>query len=448
MSAPASEVLADVLAIAAERDRLTEADRLLRELVGPDAVTAAHRAWTDRIRDSESGRGRLVNMADVEPETVRWLWRARIPLGKLTIFDGDPGVLKSTATLDITARLSRAAPMPDGSHSDVDGPRGTVLLTAEDGLADTIRPRLDAAGADAARVVALKAVATEDGERLPTVDDLDALRDAIEAVDAALVVVDPLVAYLGAEVNSYRDQDVRAALAGLAELADELGVAVVAVRHLNKSGGDNPLHRGGGSIGLIAAARSGLLVARDPEEPDGERRILATTKCNLAPEPPALAFRPKVVDGVVAVAWEGETKHAARDLLTTSTSEERTAREEAADYLRQRLRDGPAPVEELRRKADDLGVSWRTMRRAKQKVGAKHDSIGFGADKTWWWRLPGHGAWPPKADSGVAYKANGPEPRGKRGDGRPYAGQPPDVAEIGGPDDLQTDLDAALDGGE
>jgi RecA-family ATPase len=426
---------------------LTELVALLRQYDGP----AADGMVLDHLLERRSGgapdsghHGRLVNLADVQPEVVRWLWPGRIPLGKLTMLDGDPGVLKSTMTLDLAARLSRGTTMPDGAASDLEGPRGTVLLTAEDGLADTIRPRLDAARADVSRVVALKAIPTKDGERLPTVDDVEPLREAIEAVDAALVVVDPLVAYLGADVNSYRDQDVRAALAGLAELADETGVAVLAVRHLNKSGGDNPIHRGGGSIGLIAAARSGLLVARDPEEPDGDRRILAATKANLAPELPALAFRPKVVDGVVAVDWEGETKHAARDLLSTASREERSAREEAADILREELRNGPVPVEELKALAERHGMSFKTFRRAKESVGVVAVREGFGSAGRWSWRIDGQSPCPSKADSELSTYGNGAEGQGVSGDGDSIDGQSPDMSTYGDSEPPEDDLDDSL----
>lgn len=244
-----------------------------------------------RSSDAELGKvGGIVPLSKVEPETVRWLWPDRVPLGKLTLLDGDPGLLKSTLTLDLAARLSRGASMPDGSVPEIEGPAGTVLLTAEDGLADTVRPRLDAAGGDAEWVAVVKHVPTADGDlRLPHVEDTLELGRALDTVDANLLVVDPLMAFLPPEVNSHRDQDVRRALAPLAELADDTGVAVVAIRHLNKSGGSNPKYRGDGSIGLIGAARSGLLVAEDPDAPD-TRRILAPTKANLSEPAPSLAY--------------------------------------------------------------------------------------------------------------------------------------------------------------
>jgi RecA-family ATPase len=331
---------------------------------------------------------RLVRLSDVEPEPVRWLWPGRIPLGKLTMLDGDPGLGKSTLALDIAARLSRGDAMPDGSAGDMDGPAGTVILTAEDGLADTVRPRLDAAGADTSLIVALRFVEGEGQDRLPTVFDVDEIEEAITRVGARLIIVDPLVAYLGVETNSYRDQDVRYALAGLAELADRLNVAVVAVRHLNKMPGGNPLYRGGGSIGLIAAARSGLLVAADPEDETAARRVLASTKSNLAAPPPSLAFHLVPGDWTVRVAWDGETTYSAAELLTAEDPEERSAADEARAFLIEELASGRQPAADVKRNAIKIGIAERTLKRAKRKLAIEAERDGFGADGTWYWRLP------------------------------------------------------------
>lgn len=332
----------------------------------------------------------VVRLSEVEPERVRWLWPGRIPLGKPTLVDGDPGLGKSTMLIGLAARLSIGARMPDGSEPEVDGPAGTVLLTAEDGLGDTVRPRLDAAGGDPDRVAVLKHVPDGDPDqepRLPHIGDTPDLAYAIQVVGARLLVVDPLMAFLPSDVNSHRDQDVRRALAPLAELAEETGVAVVAVRHLNKSGGSNPKYRGGGSIGLIGAARSALLVAEDPDAPD-TRRILAPIKANNSAPAPSLAYTLQPTgNGAVRVSWEGEAEHGASDLLDRPTGEERTARDEAAHILREELGDGRRPVEELRHVADDLGVSWSTVERAKRRLGVESVREGFGDEGTWYWRL-------------------------------------------------------------
>src|SRR5262249_8218950 len=218
----------------------------------------------------------ITRLSDVTPQPVRWLWRGRIRIGKLTVLDGDSGLGKSLLSTDLAARISKARLMPDNTANDLRDPAGVVILSAEDDPSDTICPRLKATGADLSRIVLLAGLRDSDSVRLPTLADLEAIRHAITLVNAKLVIIDPLMAYLPGRVDSHRDQDIRSSLAPLAALAAETGVAVLVIRHLNKTEGKNALYRGGGSIGIIGAARSGLLVAQDPE--DEERRILAVTK--------------------------------------------------------------------------------------------------------------------------------------------------------------------------
>jgi AAA domain len=201
-----------------------------------------------------------------------------------------------------------------------------VILSHEDGLADTIRPRLGAADADLRRVHAIQSVpAVGGGERLPVLPgDLAPIVAAVEARAAGLLIIDQLFAYLASEVDSFRDHDVRAALAPLAAAAERTHVAVVVVRHLNKRMGGPALYRGGGSSGIIGLARSGLVVAADPE--DSALRILASVKNNLCPPPPSLRW--KLVDdgnGVARVEWLGTSEHNADALLSDAGEVSRSA---------------------------------------------------------------------------------------------------------------------------
>jgi hypothetical protein len=323
----------------------------------------------------------------VRPERVTWLWQGRIPAGKLTLLDGDPDLGKSTLSLDLAARVSRGRSMPDGSPGV--GPGDAILLNAEDGLADTIRPRLDAAEADCSRVSVLT-VRAGDSEDLPAIpDDLAALRQAITDRGALLAVVDPLMAYLGGDVNSHRDQDVRRALAPLARIAEETGCAVLVLRHNSKAQQSNVLYRGGGSIGIIGAARSGLVVAHDPE--DETRTILAVAKANLGPKLPSLAYRiVGAPNGAGRVDWLGATAHTAKDLLTTPPSdEERSQTEMACEVLREVLADGPVEAKQARRETEDgAGVSPRTVDIAKARLGVVAQREGFGRGGRWLWSLP------------------------------------------------------------
>jgi hypothetical protein len=320
-------------------------------------------------------------LSDVRPERVRWLWDSRIPRGKLTVLDGDPGLGKSTLSLAIAACVSRGAPLPHSSEPFE--PAGVVLLSAEDDLADTIRPRLDAAGADVSRVLALRTVPGDDSMPPSIPDDLDLVERAIERVGAALVVVDPLMAFLGAGVDGHKDQSVRRALHRLSALAEDSGAAVLVVRHLNKAAGGNPLYRGGGSIGIIGAARAGMLVARDPD--DDARRVLATTKCNLAAEPESLSFHLEQHNDASRVVWDGVSAHDASHLLAESDGDH-TALEEAMEVVGDILAAGPVSSSDLRRRALNEGVSSRTLRRARSALGCVKHKSGMGGG--WTCELP------------------------------------------------------------
>ena len=328
-------------------------------------------------------------MSDVQPEQVTWLWQAWIPLGKPTVIDGDPGLGKSTLTLDLAARVTRGLPMPDGTPG-VEG--GVVLLTAEDSPGDTIRPRLDAAGADPSRVLVLDRIPDGKGERLSILpNDIPYLRDAIRGMKAKLVIVDPIMAFLAGEVNSHRDQDVRRALAPLAKLAEEEGCAILYVRHLNKGDSANPLHRGGGSIGIIGAVRSGMLVTEDPDNPD--RRVLACTKNNLARKPTSLLFDlSQAPNGSTRIGWIGQSEHTAESLFSEPRSEEERGKlNEAEEWLRQYLNGSRQAAADVRKEAYRLGISDATLRRAKKRLGIRYDREGFGQDSKVYWRLPDTG---------------------------------------------------------
>lgn len=329
-------------------------------------------------------------LSEVVPERVRWLWEGRIALGKLNLVDGDPGTGKSAMTTDLAARVSVGKPWPDGSECEAGG---VVILSAEDGLADTIRPRFDAAGGDPSRAVALSTVPdTEGSERQVAIpDDIPTIEAAIERVGALLVVIDPLMAFLPGDVNSHRDQDVRRALAPLARLAERTGAAIVVVRHLNKASGGNALYRGGGSIGIVGAARSGLLIAKHPED-DG-RRVLASIKSNLAAPAPSLVFElGSAENGAVRVHWKGESDLDASALLSAPTDyEERSTAQSAQDFLRETLSDGPEPVSDIRKQAGEAGLSWRTVERAKASLGARATREGEAGKRgggSWVWTLP------------------------------------------------------------
>ena len=356
--------------------------RELRKYYEPEAY--------ERNRDGpalQGGHGIL--LSEVVPERVRWLWDGRIALGKLNLVDGDPGTGKSAMTTDLAARVTVGQPWPDGADCRAGG---VVILSAEDGLADTIRPRFDAAGGDASKAVAVSTVPDAEGNerQIAIPDDLHVIEAAIERVGAVLVVIDPLMAFLPGEVNSHRDQDVRRALAPLARLAERTGAAIVVIRHLNKATGGNALYRGGGSIGIVGAARSGLLIAKHPE--DDSRRVLASIKSNLAAPAPSLVFGlSSTQSGAVRVDWKGESSLDAAALLSAPTDhEERSTAQAAQEFLRDVLSDGPEAVADIRAQANEAGLYWRTVERAKAALGIRATREGERGKRgggAWFWSL-------------------------------------------------------------
>ena len=333
--------------------------------------------------------GRATPVADITPERVQFFWPGRLAAGKLTVIDGDPGLGKSTMTLEVAARFTTGEALPGG---DTMLPRGVMIMSAEDGEGDTIRPRLEAAGANLRKVFTFKIVDDDGNEHHPIIpDDLPSLEAQVQATNTGLIIIDPFVAYMNGDKNANRDQDVRAALAPLASMAERNDCAIIILRHLNKSLGSSPLYRGGGSIGIIGAARFGLIVAKDPEDPSGHRRVLAPQKVNIGPEPPALAYCLESVPGtdVARIKWLGETDISTAHLLDSVQSDaERSARAEARAWLADFLRDGPVAVKDIKREARQDGISDRTLERVKSDLGIIARREGFGKGGRFVWTYP------------------------------------------------------------
>lgn len=337
----------------------------------------------------------IVQLAEVEPQEVVWLWEPYIPLGKLTILEGDPGVGKTWLALQLTAIISLGEPFPVGNRIPTERrePSNVIYLSAEDGLGDTLRPRLDKAGADVSRVYALTGwedTNPENGRRKTgsvTLATLDVIETALRQVKPVLVVIDPLQAYLGANVDMHRANEVRPVLSGLAALAERYKCAVLCIRHLAKSPQDRAVYRGLGSIDFAAAARSILLVGQHPD--DERKRVMAQSKSSLAVKGASIAFELRE-DGFF---WCGLSDVTAEALLAAPKSEEeKSALEEAIDFLREILADGPRPSDEIMKEARKNGIAEKTLRRAKQQLGveAKRKGIPGGRGKgVWQWHLGG-----------------------------------------------------------
>lgn len=334
-------------------------------------------------------------LSNIQDRDVEWAWENYIALGKINMGDGDPGEGKTLLYAgDLAARFTTGRNMPDGSRG-LGAPVGVVIFTAEDDPEDTLGPRFDAAGGDRSRMLVVTTVPrlNEEGrptgkDRQPSFYDLDIIRQAVKRVDAKLVIFDPFMAYLPSEAKSISDQDVRGVLAPLGRLAAELGVAILPIRHLNKGNSANVLYRGGGSIGIIGAARVGHLVARDPK--DETRHILAVSKSNLGPKPPALAYTIEAnANNVAVIRWQGTCDYTASDLLhVVSEYDSQSKLEQACGLLRDTLADTPMPETQVQALADARNISKATLRRAKKVLGVESKKEGIGEGSEWIWRLP------------------------------------------------------------
>jgi Bifunctional DNA primase/polymerase, N-terminal/AAA domain/Primase C terminal 1 (PriCT-1) len=350
-----------------------------------DPIGATSPVQVDQPAPAEGAQS--IPFAAIARERVRFLVRERVPLGMVTLLIGDPGLGKSLLTCMIAGEVSKA-----GGTS--------LMLTAEDSPSATVRPRLEAVEADLDRVrlVEVRREGVSEGLALP--DDIDTLDGLVKRDQAVLVTIDPLTAHLPESVNSWRDQSVRRALAPLARMAAERRCAVVVVAHLNKARGSDALHRTGGSIGLPAACRSALLLARDPEDPEadrGSRRVLAHVKSNVSQQAQSLAFEVKPIElpgdeaiRTARLALKGTSHVNGGDLLEVLQGQERAERDEAADFLRELLKDEPKPSKDVKAATAEAGLGWKTVERAKTVVGVvvKRESDGFGGSGKWTWELP------------------------------------------------------------
>jgi putative DNA primase/helicase len=328
--------------------------------------------------------------AQVERSQVEWLDPGRVPVGQVTVLAGVGGLGKSQWTCLLAGRLSRG---------ELGEPAVSLIATAEDDPSTTVRPRLEAVQADLERVQFLTIATSEgdeDGIAIP--DDVPQLEQTVRELGARLVVIDPLVAHLPEKIDSHRDQSVRRALAPLYRLAKNTDCAVCVILHLNKSTGLAPLMRLGGSGAFGNAARSVLLLDRDPDDVDGERgnqRVLAHIKCNVAPSAPSLLY--KVAPIVLPAEGNapmvetsrlellGESEHSGTSLLTVADEDERSAIEEAVEFLRDFLADGTRQrANEIYKEAKALHIHDRTLHKASRRLGVKREKAGFTRGWEWW----------------------------------------------------------------
>ena len=319
---------------------------------------------------------KLRRMADVKAEAVSWLWRPFIPKGKVTLEEGDPGIGKSWASLAVATAVTLGKGLPGQETTE---PANVLIASAEDGLADTIRPRLDAMGADVSHIFAI------DGALILDANGFALLESYLKRIHPALLIIDPLVAYLGASVDMWRANETRAVMAKLSRLAEQFEVAILAVRHLTKGEMSKSIYRGQGSIDFTAACRSVLLAGNDPENP--QKRGLVHIKSNLAPLGPSVGY--ELREG--GFYWTGESTLTAAQILAAESTAGTSELDEAIAFLKDELAEGPLPAKDVYRDAEGVGIPKRTLDRAKAQLGVssrKQGEKGKRGGGIWVWELP------------------------------------------------------------
>lgn len=312
---------------------------------------------------------RLIGLDEIQTEQVKWLWYPYIPLGKITIIEGDPGGGKTTLMLQLAALLSKGENLPEDSSPRE--PIRIIYQTAEDGLSDTIKPRLESGGADCSQIKVI------DESEAP-LDMLDArLEQAIIQTGARLVILDPIQAYVGSRVDINHANEVRTVMSTIGRLAEKYKVAVVLVGHLNKSFGGKSSYRGLGSIDFQASARSVLIVGKLRENP--QVRVMAQDKSSLAPEGVPIAFELNRESGF---RWIGKYNISIDELLSGFSHESKL--ELAEKFLRENLANGKVAQSELVEKARLMGISKRVLDSAKKALGVISKKEGT----PWFWYLP------------------------------------------------------------
>lgn len=310
-----------------------------------------------------------VGLGDLKTRRLKWLWKNRIPRGGLTLHTGKSASGKSLALADLAARISRGAELPDGAACEA----GHVLIySLEDNPETVLRPRLLAAGADETRIHVVRPArsgsngARQEMLRLP--EGIKHVRAYAERFQAALVWFDPLSDFLDRKLDLNSEVDARAALEPLNALAQEMEIAIVGVRHLNKRSDASALDRAMGSTGFINFVRTALLVERRGEH--ASTRALACMKNNLGPNAPTLGFTIKPQpSGIATIEWTGEIEGDADDLLAGACETAGGALATAMDFLRRELKHGRVSAKKVRGEAIALGIADKTLRRARKELG-------------------------------------------------------------------------------
>lgn len=350
------------------------------------------RLQPDKVSIEPASGVQLICAASIAPKPISWLWPGWLAAGKLHILAGAPGTGKSTLAFALAASLSNGSRWPDGTPAE---PGQVAIWSGEDDPEDTIVPRLMACGADLASVQIVCGMAGEDPRPFDPALDMAALRLALSGRNIRLLIVDPVVSAVAGD--SHKNTEVRRALQPLVDLAAATGCAVLGISHFTKSSaGKDPLDRVTGSLAFGALARVVLAAAKLPEDEHGGARLLARAKSNIGPDTGGVLYTLEQIElpdnpGVAntRVLWGAAVEGTARDLLAKAEhhdGEEKTATDEARDWLADLLSKGPMRASDVQREAKQAGISYKALRRAKDKLGVVTQKQAFSGG--WEWCLP------------------------------------------------------------
>ena len=312
---------------------------------------------------------KMIKMSEIQSQKVEWLWYPFIPYGKLTIVQGDPGDGKTTLILNIAAKLSKGEGLDD--NMKLCEPLNVIYQTAEDGLADTVKPRLELAGAECERIMVI-----DESDKSLSMSD-ERLEEAIIKTKAKLLILDPIQAYLGGGMDMNRANEARDMTKKLGALAEKYKCAIVLIGHMNKASGNKAAYRGMGSIDFFAVARSVLLVGRVEGEPD--TRAVVQIKNNLAAfgHPKAFSLSEK------GFRWIGDYEISADEVLGGLAP--KANKHEQAKKLLLELAETNSIMQskEIFDIAEEQNISKRTLENAKRELGIRAKKI----NNAWYWEL-------------------------------------------------------------